>query len=84
MKIKKAKRPPTSRWSMRMEESYKGCRESDRYVQILFDGKVVAYMNYALDKYRDAVAKRLVSALKKAGVVVKLPEFNDDGGSVNE
>jgi len=77
MKIKKAKRPPTSRWSMRIEESYKGCQECDRYVSILFDGKIVMYVNYALGKYRDMVAKRLVSALRRAEVITQLPEFND-------
>ena len=83
MKIKKTKRPSNSRWSMQIEETYKGCRQCDRYVKILFDGKVIMYMNYALGEYKDIVAKRLVAALKRAGVVVKLPEFNDDRGSVN-
>ena len=78
MKIKKTKRPPNSRWSMKVEETYKGCRQSDRYVKILFDGKVIIYMNYALGRHKDVVAKRLVSALKRAEVVVRIPEFNDD------
>jgi len=83
MKIKKIKRPPNSRWSLDIEELYKGCPQSSRYVKILFDGKVIMYMNHALKTYKDVVAKRLVTALKRAGVVVKLPEFDDDGGSVN-
>lgn len=77
MKIKKMKRLPNSRWSMKIDETYKGCRESDRYVMILFDGKVIIYMNYALLKDKDVVAKRLVRALKRAGVVIRVPEFDD-------
>jgi hypothetical protein len=42
------------------------------------------YMNYALDEYKSVIAKRLVSDFNRAGVVVELPKFDDDGGSVNE
>jgi len=84
MNIKKTKRPPNSRWSMKIEESYKGCPQSSRCVKILFDGEVIMYMNYALDEYKSVIAKRLVSDFNRAGVVVELPKFDDDGGSVNE
>ena len=78
MKIKKTKRLPNSRWSVKIEESYKGCRESERYFQILFDGKIIMYMNYHLGKYRDVIAERLVSALNRSSVVVQTSEFDDD------